>query len=1319
MREQSLLTRVGLSVAKGVLCVAVVCGGACAKEAIAPPVLRADEASERVDMPDAGATDPWVRVTCALGGEAHVVDGTLYAPDEVKLDVRIAGEGVDVGSTFIHGVTLADLVEPREDGTSEWSVEEDQGSPTYAGMVQLAEGRHDMAQVIRVRDEGGALIPVELRYEDQVVQTVVVDTTAPQVTLCGVSQGAYLRAPATVEVTVRDATLGVAAQRDADYMLLRLTREGVVVKTIPLGWDEASTADEEHVYSLEVPASTSHEDDGAYVVEVVAIDAVGNSSAPMSRGFMVDTMSPELSVSFEEDEAVSEEKHLFRRERTAHIRLVEKSFDVEGLTAATEPVHMAIAARDGRMVSDVKVGPWSRVEGTDVFLCDVTFPPNGTYELTVSGADRAANALVGDEQTEVREGTYASGTFVIDDEPPHVTLSYAPGTPAPHILADVDYFRAPVVVEVCVRDRNPEPEHMSVTDTDGNEVVPSWAVTERDEEGMIACRATVCYEEGATAEKRPRVQAQDQARNAGEGTMSPFVVDQTPPRVVRAGMSREASKVGRQPGAGGPTLFYSAGDGKAPTLTLDVSDAYGLDAAWVTDPTAVYSRQMSVGRGLHASRLAIPLREPVAEGLDGTAEFTEGARLLVRDVAGNVVVWTMGDDAETPLDGQEPHPRALVYDATPPLVDVSGAQPGSYRNDAVVIHVAVDERNIDYLRRYDPNRVVAVIRRRDDMDGGVASVASVSVSQLEQTFDAYGFDQQLMADGHYEVEACLADYAGNASTVAYIPAFTVDTTAPRLWVSWNNTNARNGKYYSQPRTATLTIVEHNFDANLVSIQTTGVVGPWAHVGDTHLCQVTFESDSTTDAPHTLSVQATDRAGNRAEPLQEQDFVIDTHPPVVSFWKRTSAGDDRIADGGLTELNDHTAFSGALEPRVLMTDEEGLDASTMVVSLGGKRSGGHAPAFEEHRTFMSEREAEFWWDDLGLVTDAGMARYELEADDVYTLTAQVCDRAGNQSHEERVTFSVNRFGSTFYVERMGALTGDDLVLQTQPLLTEAPLIEVHEVNVSGAAQEDEAPGGGGARIVTKEHARATKSIPLVQGGGTSGYDLITSTEPSELNPYEGWTESTYLIRPGNFGLGSDSDYGDGGQGVYHVSIGSQDAAHNNNTTMSFWGSSPDRAGDVERCEADIAFTLDEQGPRIEDLSLPDQLAWAHSFEATFRVEDKITEGDRVDVRVDGEPVEVRWADTGEPLSGGGSMPHDGTLAFTVTGTSVFTARSIDIQVADYTGLEERTAKVHKEGFRVSTLAVEGGVLLALLVCTATVVHMRKRGVARGVSRKRGM
>lgn len=70
-------------------------------------------------------------------------------------------------------------------------------------------------------------------------------------------------------------------------------------------------------------------------------------------------------------------------------------------------------------------------------------------------------------------------------------------------------------------------------------------------------------------------------------------------------------------------------------------------------------------------------------------------------------------------------------------------------------------------------------------------------------------------------------------------------------VSYDNNSALNGNYYKADRTATITIVEHNFDSSRVNVVGTATdngtalsfpaTSTWTSNGDTHTASILIQS----------------------------------------------------------------------------------------------------------------------------------------------------------------------------------------------------------------------------------------------------------------------------------------------------------------------------------------------------------------------------------------------------------------------------------------------------------------------------------------------
>ena len=101
---------------------------------------------------------------------------------------------------------------------------------------------------------------------------------------------------------------------------------------------------------------------------------------------------------------------------------------------------------------------------------------------------------------------------------------------------------------------------------------------------------------------------------------------------------------------------------------------------------------------------------------------------------------------------------------------------------------------------------------------------------------------------------------------------------PTISVSYDNNNARNGNYYNAARTATITVVERNFDPQKVTATIANVSGTngapalsaWTDNGDSHTATITYS----TDGQYQFDIDVQDRAGNAATDYPRDEFFID-------------------------------------------------------------------------------------------------------------------------------------------------------------------------------------------------------------------------------------------------------------------------------------------------------------------------------------------------------------------------------------------------------------------------------------------------------------
>lgn len=334
-------------------------------------------------------------------------------------------------------------------------------------------------------------------------------------------------------------------------------------------------------------------------------------------------------------------------------------------------------------------------------------------------------------------------------------------------------------------------------------------------------------------------------------------------------------------------------------------------------------------------------------------------------------------------------------------------------------------------------------------------------------------------DGDYTFAFNCTDKAGHTSQTTEAEAFTIDKTLPEVTVSYDNQDVYNGRYYQAARTVTVTIHEHNFDENGVTVtQNTvdGVLNPlsaWRNTAaDTYAATIAYNLDG----EYNFDVDFTDKAGNAADDYAGDNFVIDLTAPELE----------------ITDIVDRSANNDIVTPGAVFEDKN-FDRNNVSLRITGVNHGG--VSLEQEITNSVNGQTIHFMD----------FPHTKEMDDLYTLVAAVTDLAGNTT-EKSVMFSVNRFGSVYLFSQETMETLDRFYVNQGPRLV------ITEINVDTLEFQE----------IT--YSRDGDIVTLVKD------DDYTVTE--EGNEFQ-WKEYTYEIEGDNFEQ----------EGVYVVTLQSIDRATN--------------------------------------------------------------------------------------------------------------------------------------------------------------------------------
>lgn len=244
-------------------------------------------------------------------------------------------------------------------------------------------------------------------------------------------------------------------------------------------------------------------------------------------------------------------------------------------------------------------------------------------------------------------------------------------------------------------------------------------------------------------------------------------------------------------------------------------------------------------------------------------------------------------------------------------------------------------------------------------------------------------------DGEYTLGFSCTDLAGWTGSYGQTDHFIIDLTDPTIEVTYDNNDAKNGRYYNRARTATIRVEEHNFESEDLKITMTAqddgapiampAITGWTTNEDVHTATVHYD----TDGEYSLEIEYTDPANNAAEPYKGEQFTVDMTEPEL------------VIEG----IEDHSANKGEIKP-VIRCEDTNLE--DIHLDYAGANQGSVKPEYTMTRTRKT------------VVYQMADVEHIREKDDIYTLHVAALDLAGNEVEQE-IRYSVNRFGSVYQID----------------------------------------------------------------------------------------------------------------------------------------------------------------------------------------------------------------------------------------------------------------------------------------------------------------
>ena len=566
--------------------------------------------------------------------------------------------------------------------------------------------------------------------------------------------------------------------------------------------------------------------------------------------------------------------------------------------------------------------------------------------------------------------------------------------------------------------------------------------------------------------------------------------------------------------------------------------------------------------------------------------------VVAKDLAGNEN-YTVVDGSINLKDGNKKS-APFTIDTTAPCAAycalelatadvVKGTADETYFNNALKLVLKFDEKHyasgefvfLQNSKGENPNKITVPFT--ESKNG--------SEPNLEGENGSYTFTYKglFASDGDYTpLYVKIKDKAGNEQVYKFndeadvtgdtkytFDQFTIDTLDPEVKVDYSNQTPTNDKYFNENRTAKITVTEHNFNGEKVNILTkdfkegdkpasgayiivtetekdgkvqdsnfTVVGNKWVtdkNDGDVHTLEIEYSGS----VNYKFNVVVVDRSGRISAdvkydgnmnfaPKANDDFDVDKESPTITITGVTNGSAYNGEVGGTVEYKDANFQSATI--RLMRADKNGVYDVTA-----------------QHTTALPNGAPG------GTVNLVNFDRL-LTNDGIYTLTATVVDMAGNTA-ESTVTFSVNRFGSTYkFDDYLASICDKHIKSVTDDL-------KITEINPDS---------------ITSGTVTITRNGKVIDSG-----DIAAVLQRSG-SASGGWYEYLYTISKDLFKE----------DGMYKIVVSSKDAA----------GNEPNSENDEE---FEIVFWVDDTPAEIAGIQgLEDAIINAENHTVKFTVRDNI-------------------------------------------------------------------------------------------------------------------
>lgn len=762
------------------------------------------------------------------------------------------------------------------------------------------------------------------------------------------------------------------------------------------------------------------------VITLIAYDEAGRSTELVGdTTLVVDATAPVISVEFDNNDAAHD--YYFKADRTATIIISEENFfknNLYDVIPGTETKYMTITIGtrlNGEADYTYTYPELAFEPDGDVYKATYTFSENADYTFDVQFYDYSENKNV-----DVDYGSSVAPTaFTVDKIAPVVEISYD-DTHAVPSQKNEGYFKGEREMILTVTEHNFNAAELVFTEFTGKNVAGDAVATAEIEELIAYFQDPANWTtEGndvyvakcpvsADAHYNVVLDYSDLANNAAEQQSDAFCLDNTKP--YGAEIKYSASIWDTFLGA----ITFGFYQGNVEVTITAYDETAGVDYF-------TYSYIVDYSNDVRPDDEGHPDDAGVINGVIPYEDitFSEGgkkaeAKFVIPAQFRGYVKFTANDKSDTlPNKEQTNEPtewlftdeKILVVDDKQAIVTVTydnnNVLNGEYYNADRTATISISADNFFPELVYSPiegvdgNENYLVITVGTRLNGETGYTITNPQPDFVKVGNVYQAIVEFTEDADYTFDIKYTDMSGNVSEKYETDVFTVDKIDPTLDVEWTEPPVSHENQYRGDREATITIVEHNFDAKdvVVTVTADNAQGEvFDYVGyltnnenwvltdaDTYVAKIPF----ITEAKYTFDVMYTDLAGNVVDNFEQVEFVVDKTAPTASVqigtWTQSVNG---TKWNSFPEGEDDNRSFGALSTNQTVTVTILTDDVLSGVDI--------VKHFRSDKILtLDEVKASAEWIDVAESKNA--FSYDVAPDEQFVVYVMVVDMAGNEHY----------------------------------------------------------------------------------------------------------------------------------------------------------------------------------------------------------------------------------------------------------------------------------------------------------------------------------